>query len=78
MVHKNTHTKRQKRGGIPKMTDKTEMEMCHNYLQRQWYSYECADKKQIDKIIKEELSKKTDERFDRIMLKIRRRCIAEC
>lgn len=60
------------------MTDKTEYEMAHTYLQHQWYQYECTDKQKIDKIIQEELSKKNDERFDRTMLKIKRRCIAEC
>lgn len=60
------------------MTDKTEYEMAHTYLRMQYYNYECADKKQINKIIKEELSKKNDERFDRTMLRIKRRCIQEC
>lgn len=60
------------------MTEKTEYDMCHNYLRLQYYNYECADKNKINKIIKEELSKKTDERFDRIMLKIKRRVMSEC
>ena len=60
------------------MTDKTEYEMAHTYLRMQYYNYECADKNKINKIIKEELSKKTDERFDRTMLRIKRRVMSEC
>ena len=58
--------------------NKTETEMAHDYLRMQYYNYECADKQKINKIIKEELSKKNDERFDRTMLRIKRRCIQEC
>lgn len=59
--------------------NKTENEMIHDYLQRTWYQYDCADTEQIDKIIKEELRKTHNNTpLAEKMLKIKRRCIQEC
>ncbi len=58
--------------------DKTETEMAHDYLRYQWYAYECANKDKVNKIIREELQSNPKMRFDRVMMKIKRRCQTEC
>lgn len=58
--------------------EETEIEMAHDYLRYQWYNYECADKTQVEQIIQEELKQNPNERFDRTMMRIKRRCMQEC
>lgn len=55
-----------------------ENEMIHSWLRHQWYPYECADKDKLQTIIQEELKSNPKMRFDRVMMKIRRRADQEC
>lgn len=60
--------------------DPLEIELSHRYLRYQYYGYECTDYDKMDRIIREELKKgqDNDQRFDRTMMKIKRRVITEC
>ncbi len=52
-------------------------EKIFNYIEATWYDIHCKDKKEVRKIIQEELTKNPDEEFRKLYLKCKRRCIAE-
>lgn len=52
-------------------------EKVFKYIEATWYDIHCKDKKEVKKIIREEILKNPDLEFKKLYLKCKRRCIAE-
>ena len=62
------------------MVDEEMVGMLDNYLRGAWYEYRCKDKKEIRRIIIEELEKRPnymDMNIAKLCLIIKRRCMSE-
>ena len=62
------------------MVDEEMVGMLDNYLRGSWYEYRCKDKKEIRRIIIEELEKRPnymDMNIAKLCLTIKRRCMSE-
>ena len=52
-------------------------EKIYKYIEATWYDIHCKDKRDVRKIIHEEVKKHPDCEFKRLYIKCKRRCIAE-